>query len=280
MTLTVAPIGVNTERELPVDFLLGISVFSWCRLDLLCAFCLFTQRCVLREKCKCLFWGLCSGQSSSTDSLRAKKYFLRSSVIYSESRRVRDGLPPPPTLHPPSVFTRLSSSQYVCVCVCVCVPLSRRHTCISPPLPRCTLCRGEAMTTESEREVERGLADYLTFPSCPPCLQAWVGGRGGGLGLSLQLRFCSASLLRWLNGARISKPTGDKWPTSLPMSFQYNLGINYTNWYCTVINIHLCCGLHAGRCVCVCVDFVGCITREADREVLAVHRNTVEWFHL
>lgn len=27
MTLTVAPIGVNTERALPVDFLFGISVF-------------------------------------------------------------------------------------------------------------------------------------------------------------------------------------------------------------------------------------------------------------
>lgn len=34
--------------------------------------------------------GLSSGQSSSTDSLRAKKYLLGSSVIYSESRHVCD----------------------------------------------------------------------------------------------------------------------------------------------------------------------------------------------
>lgn len=37
---------------------------------------------------------LASGQSSSTVSLSAEKYFLRSSVIYSESCRVCDELPP------------------------------------------------------------------------------------------------------------------------------------------------------------------------------------------
>lgn len=47
------------------------------------------------------------------------------------------------------------------------------------------------------------------------------------------------------------KPTGDKWPTFLSMSFLYNLDINYTNWYCTVINIHLLRSLYAGGCVFV-----------------------------
>lgn len=53
--------------------------------------------------------GLGTGQSSFTVSLSAKKYFLRSSVIYSESRRVCDGLPP-------LLSTRLSSGLYVREC--------------------------------------------------------------------------------------------------------------------------------------------------------------------
>lgn len=106
------------------------------------------------------------------------------------------------------------------------------------------------MTTEEKNKEERGPARCLTFPSCLAPVSS--GGGGGGVGLSLQLRFCSAGLLRWLNGARISKPSGDKWPTSLSMSFQYNLSINYTNWYCTVINIHLCRSPYAPRRICVC----------------------------
>lgn len=97
------------------------------------------------------------------------------------------------------------------------------------------------MTTEKGKGGGERIGWLFDFPVLSRCLQAI----GGALGLSLQLRFCSASLLQWLNGARISKPTGDKWPTSLSMSFQYNLGINYTNWKCTVINIHLCYCLYA-----------------------------------
>lgn len=52
------------------------------------------------------FLGLGSSQSSFTVSLRAKKYVFRSSVIYSQSCRVCDGLLP--------FFTHLSA---VCVCV-------------------------------------------------------------------------------------------------------------------------------------------------------------------
>lgn len=120
------------------------------------------------------------------------------------------------------------------------------------------------------------MADYLTFPSCPPVFKQGGWGVGGCAGLSLQLRFCSASLLQWLNGARISKPTGDKWPTSLSMSFQYNLGINYTNWYCTVINIHLCWSLYARECVRVCVKFVECIT--LTRQIVkCLHCTGTQW---
>lgn len=52
--------------------------------------------------------GLSSGQSSSTDSLMAKKYFLRSSVIYSEARHVCDRLLLFPLAYP--------AAKYICVC--------------------------------------------------------------------------------------------------------------------------------------------------------------------
>lgn len=80
--------------------------------------------------------GLSSGQSSSTDSLRAKKYFLRSSVISSEARHVCNRLLPFPLAYP-AANIRIHS-------VC----FAHHRTCISPTLPRSTLCGGAVVTTE------------------------------------------------------------------------------------------------------------------------------------
>lgn len=150
------------------------------------------------------------------------------------------------------------------------------HMCFStsPPLPRCTLSRGEVMMTEDKNKEgrEAWLAVWLSH-----LVPMSSGIESVGVGLSLQLRFCSACLLKRLNGAGMSKPVGDKWPTSLSMSFQYNLGINYTNWYCTVINIHLYCGPHARECMRIC-EFVRCIT--LTEQILERLHRALEWFHL
>lgn len=75
----------------------------------------------------------------------------------------------------------------------------------------------------------------------PLLFQSVKKGEKKCVSLCSQLGFYSTNPLQWLNGVGISKLTADKWPKSLSMSFQYNLVINYTNWYCAVINIHLCC---------------------------------------
>lgn len=66
--------------------------------------------------------GLGSGQSSCTVSLRAKKYFLRSSVIYSEPCRVCDGLPP---------FSHTYPAADVCACVLLSLPHMYSSSCPS-----------------------------------------------------------------------------------------------------------------------------------------------------
>lgn len=140
--------------------------------------------------------GVDSSQSTSAVGSRPKTFFLRSSVIYSKSCGECDGLPPRFPLRYPTDETRVH------------VRFSHRHTCIFLPPALAARCAGKVMT--SGRGIKGGggwLWDgCLTFPSCPHCLLAlgqgwWVGGGES----SLQLRFCSASLLRWLNGARISK---------------------------------------------------------------------------
>lgn len=108
---------------------------------------------------------VCFGGQSSSQSVRgANKYFCRSSLIHSKSCRECDGLTLF-SLRYPAAHTR----RHVCS--------SRRQTCIYPPLPRRSLCRGDGCRMKGKKEEARRLADCLTFPSCPPCLQAWRGCR-------------------------------------------------------------------------------------------------------
>lgn len=164
--------------------------------------------------------------------------------------------------------------QPVCVRKCA---FSLRHTCASLLLLLSPVAHwAEVKWWWLKTKIRRGerLGSLFDFPHLVPMSS---GIESVGVGLSLQLRFCSACLLQRLNGAGMSKPVGDKWPTSLSMSFQYNLGINYTNWYCTVINIHLYCGPHARECMRIC-EFVRCIT--LTEQILERLHRALEWFHL
>lgn len=131
------------------------------RFDLLCV-SVSSHNVVCRTGSVNLYFrGRGRGQSSSPVSLRAKRYFLRSSVIYSESCRVCDR-PPPASL------TRLA------VDVCTCAFLTAKHVFLGLSLvARCA----EVMRTE-RREEERGPGHLLSFPVLSPCLHAW------GVGLS------------------------------------------------------------------------------------------------
>lgn len=95
--------------------------------------------------------GLGSGRSSSTVSLRAKKYFLRSSVIYSESCRVCDR-PPLPLLLAPSLLSLTYPAGDVSA--------PHMHPLLLLLLDE---CRGEAIMSERRKKKRGGERAWLTI---------------------------------------------------------------------------------------------------------------------